>query len=49
MPQTKPMVSIENVVASATVNQTINLNLNYTNFSRCRISSRSISRSCIQT
>ena len=27
MPQTKPMVSIENVVASATVNQTINLNL----------------------
>ncbi|MDQ3084303.1 MAG: TATA-box-binding protein [Thermoproteota archaeon] len=27
MPQTKPMVSIENVVASATVNQKINLNL----------------------
>ena len=27
MPQTKPMVSIENVVASATVNQNINLNL----------------------
>ena len=25
--ETKPMVSIENVVASATVNQTINLNL----------------------
>ena len=27
MPQTKPIVSIENVVASATVNQTVNLNL----------------------
>ena len=27
MPQTKPMISIENVVASATVNQTVNLNL----------------------
>ncbi len=26
MPQTKPIISIENVVASATVNQTINLN-----------------------
>ena len=27
MPQTKPIVSIENVVASATVSQTVNLNL----------------------
>src|SRR5881296_81385 len=27
MPETKPIVSIENVVASATVNQTVNLNL----------------------
>ncbi|MCC2647601.1 MAG: tbp [Nitrososphaeraceae archaeon] len=27
MPQTKPIVSIENVVASATINQTVNLNL----------------------
>ncbi len=27
MPQTKPIVSIENVVASATVNQSVNLNL----------------------
>src|SRR2546425_155394 len=27
MHQTKPIVSIENVVASATVNQTVNLNL----------------------
>lgn len=27
MPQTKPIVSIENVVASASVNQTVNLNL----------------------
>ena len=27
MLQTKPIVSIENVVASATVNQTVNLNL----------------------
>ena len=27
MPQTKPIVSIENVVTSATVNQTVNLNL----------------------
>ncbi|MEM2856667.1 MAG: TATA-box-binding protein [Candidatus Nitrosocaldaceae archaeon] len=27
MPQTKPVVSIENVVASASVNQTVNLNL----------------------
>ena len=27
MPQTKPVVSIENVVASATINQTVNLNL----------------------
>src|ERR1044071_8141321 len=27
MPQTKPIVSIENVVASATGNQTVNLNL----------------------
>src|SRR5712691_1326520 len=27
MPQTKPIVSIENVVASTTVNQTVNLNL----------------------
>jgi len=26
MPQTKPIVSIENVVASATINQTVNLN-----------------------
>src|SRR5213593_5294289 len=27
MPETKPIVSIENVVASATVNQSVNLNL----------------------
>ncbi len=27
MPQTKPVISIENVVASATINQVINLNL----------------------
>lgn len=32
MPKTKPMVSIENVVASATVNQTVNLNQITQNF-----------------
>ena len=47
MPQTKPIVSIENVVASATVNQTVNLKSNYSNLSRCGISSRSVSRACL--
>ena len=34
MPQTKPIVSIENVVASATINQPVT---NYTNISRSKI------------
>ena len=33
LPQTKPIVSIENVVASATINQSVDLNLITTNFS----------------
>ena len=44
MPQTKPMISVVNVVASASLMQKMDLNEITRNISRCRISSRRISR-----